>query len=66
VELFPSQGILEKHSVTEVPLIITPQRLEEMEITSQFVIFGRPEMPLVSDKEKVLPERLMLSSQCLV
>ena len=44
------QGVLEKHSVTEVPLIITPQRLEETEITSHFVIFGNPRMPLVGDK----------------
>ena len=42
------QGVLEQHCVTEVPLIITAQQLEEMEITSHFVIYGNPHMPLVS------------------
>lgn len=42
------QGILEAHSVCEVPMIMEAQCLEEIESTAQVMIFGSPEPPLVS------------------
>ena len=45
---FGSQGIIQPHSVMDVPLVITPQGLEELEIVAQLMIFGSPDPPLVS------------------
>lgn len=45
------KGIIEAHAIMEVPLIITPQALEEIETTAFFVIFGNPEAPLVSARD---------------
>ena len=42
------KGIIEPHAIMEVPLVITPQGLEELEITAHFAIFGNPEVPVVS------------------
>lgn len=30
----------------DIPLVITPQGLEELELTAHFIIFGSPEAPL--------------------
>ena len=48
VILFSSQGIIPAHSTCEVPLVITPQGLEELETFALMQIFGSPEPPLVS------------------
>ena len=42
------QGIVEPHSVCDVPLIIKAQKLEEQDVMAQVAIFGSPEPPMVS------------------
>ncbi|XP_077982980.1 hydrocephalus-inducing protein homolog isoform X2 [Glandiceps talaboti] len=39
-------GIIQPHSIVEVPLVITPQALEELDIQSYFKIFGSFEPPM--------------------
>nr|XP_006823299.1 PREDICTED: hydrocephalus-inducing protein homolog [Saccoglossus kowalevskii] len=39
-------GIIAPHSVVEVPVVITPQALEELDINSFFKIFGSIEPPM--------------------
>jgi hypothetical protein len=41
------QGIIPPHNVVEVPLVITPQGLEELEVMSTIHIFGSMEQALV-------------------
>lgn len=41
-------GILPPHTTRRVPLVITPQGLEELETFAEFSIFGSMEPPLVS------------------
>ncbi|CAH1779299.1 unnamed protein product [Owenia fusiformis] len=41
-----AKGIIEPHLVLEVPLVITPQHLEELGVTAYFGIFGSSEAPL--------------------
>ena len=45
--IFLFQGIIEPQSTCDVPLVITPQGLEELETTARFIIFGNSESPLV-------------------
>ncbi|XP_071173399.1 hydrocephalus-inducing protein homolog isoform X10 [Mytilus edulis] len=40
------KGIVEPHSLTEVPMIIQSQMLDEQDIIGQFAIFGSPDPPL--------------------
>jgi len=42
------QGIIEPHSVYDLPLIIEAQALEEQDILAQIAIFGSPDPPMVS------------------
>ena len=42
------QGIVEPHSVLDVPMIITPQGLEELQVTAHVMVFGSADVPLVS------------------
>ncbi|XP_033116735.1 hydrocephalus-inducing protein homolog isoform X2 [Anneissia japonica] len=39
-------GIIQPHSVIDIPLVITPQGLEELEAVAEFSIFGSSELPL--------------------
>ncbi len=48
------KGIIEAHSILDVPLVITPQGLEELEILAQLSIFGSPDPPLVSHNKNVI------------
>ena len=41
-------GIIPPHSTVEVPLVITPQALEEIDAVAEFSIFGSTEPPQVS------------------
>ena len=41
------QGIIQPHSVKEVPLHITAECLEEVTTVAYFMIFGSSEAPLV-------------------
>ena len=40
-------GIIPAHSTVEVPLVITPQALEEIDAVAEFSIFGSVEPPQV-------------------
>lgn len=42
------KGVVLPNTVLDVPLVITPQGLEELDVIAQFVVFGCPEPPLVS------------------
>ena len=42
------QGIVEPHSVCDVPLMIEAQTLEEQDVMVQLSIFGSQDPPLVS------------------
>ena len=42
------QGIIQPHSVKEVPLHITAECLEEVTTMAYFMIFGSSDAPLVS------------------
>ena len=48
IEQFVFQGIVEPHSLCDIPLIIEAQMLEEDDIVAYFSIFGSPDPPLVS------------------
>ena len=41
------KGIIPPYSTLEVPVVITPQGLEELDVMTQFLIFGSPDPPLV-------------------
>ena len=41
------QGIVEPHSVLDVPLIIEAQTLEEQDLVVHVAIFGSPDPPMV-------------------
>ena len=59
-----TQGIIEPHSVMEVPLVITPQGIEELETTCYFSIFGSPDPSMVSIWS-LTAETLLLVEQIL-
>ncbi len=43
------QGLIEPHTLLDVPLVITPQGLQELETIAQLIVFGSPDPPLVSE-----------------
>lgn len=44
------QGVVEPHSLCDIPLLIEAQMLEEEDIVAYFSIFGSPDPPLVSNR----------------
>lgn len=48
VYLIVLQGIVEPHSVCDVPLLIEAQVLEEQDVIAHIAIFGSPDPPMVS------------------
>lgn len=47
---FCLQGVVEPHSLCDIPLLIEAQMLEEEDIVAYFSIFGSPDPPLVSHR----------------
>lgn len=41
------QGIVEPHSVLDVPLVIEAQSLEEQDVVAYISVFGSPDPPMV-------------------
>lgn len=49
------QGVVEPHSLCDIPLLIEAQMLEEEDIVAYFSIFGSPDPPLVSHRISMHP-----------
>mgnify|MGYP000688775634 CR=1 FL=1 len=44
---FPFQGVVDAHSVLDVPLVIEAQCLEEQDVMAHISVFGSPDPPMV-------------------
>lgn len=42
------QGIVDPHSVLDLPLVIEAMMLEEQDVVASIAIFGSPDPPMVS------------------